>query len=600
MALPQVSLLASGWTVAAWTGEVLPRFEEYQRHCGSAEVLQSLEEFREVFFRRQRGPLRGLQQAIAKHAAVSAAGGEAWFLSKLLPALREWALEMPLLFAADPLLGNGVLRGPVAEGGNADTPAPEVLVYALPLLTTISSHADGVASAKRVALTRRQCRCVLALSFLGLQPRPFMHADPQARHWARLQDCSDADHDVGLIDWTALLEASVPCGVHRVACQLEYFAAWLEATGADPLRPSPAALDELVTFHRAALTTTRSVAWDELGDTAVVPLTASGSSPHVFGKQYIEGFKDADAHVDFANRQIMIGMLIPSCTQEEVMFSIRPELLLCLPLYTTLLDGEAGGVEGAATFATYSGYLRTFTYTGAASVAGAVHALHRVSPAVAPPRITYVVIMDAHVNCGRQFQSPESTRDLSKAFIAFDLAAREGGACRRIATGPWGCGAFHGDLGLKLLQQLAAVAGVNAGLCEEQERAGPGRREDAVALRYHTVHPELYDGIAGTMAHLGVSMHCALVWIAGYRGASFNLAAATAHELPWGDVAGAVEAEDGTCTATPNTLAWYWFRVLDECSDLVDPSSFTAFLICQLSDRVRATVARRDARGLPW
>ena len=41
---------------------------------------------------------------------------------------------------------------------------------------------------------------------------------------------------------------------------------------------------------------------------------------------------EASAHVDFANAKIHIGCIIASATQEEVLFSLRPELLVCFVL----------------------------------------------------------------------------------------------------------------------------------------------------------------------------------------------------------------------------------------------------------------------------
>ena len=44
--------------------------------------------------------------------------------------------------------------------------------------------------------------------------------------------------------------------------------------------------------------------------------------------------------VNFANRNFQTGKIIPSATQEEVLFCIRPELYAAMPICQRVLENE--------------------------------------------------------------------------------------------------------------------------------------------------------------------------------------------------------------------------------------------------------------------
>jgi hypothetical protein len=62
-----------------------------------------------------------------------------------------------------------------------------------------------------------------------------------------------------------------------------------------------------------------------------------------------KSIEDTDAYyqVDFANKYLHIHQIIPSCTQEEVMFSVRPECYLGIIICDVMLDHEAIIISGA-------------------------------------------------------------------------------------------------------------------------------------------------------------------------------------------------------------------------------------------------------------
>nr|CCC93125.1 putative poly(ADP-ribose) glycohydrolase [Trypanosoma congolense IL3000] len=191
--------------------------------------------------------------------------------------------------------------------------------------------------------------------------------------------------------------------------------------------------------------------------------------------------------VDFANRFIGGGVLSAGCLQEEIRFVTCPELLVSLLLCEVLLDNEVVFVSGAGAYSATGGYAKTFHFVGpqspdTVSTVGSkdvikFHEEHasfveRFPVAVAGAlqscpcfvRNSCVVAMDAMNFCvdpESQYLKKFVRREVEKAFTAFKGA--RGSALPLvhsglIATGNWGCGAFHGDRELKLLLQWCAAS----------------------------------------------------------------------------------------------------------------------------------------------
>ncbi|KAL9650724.1 hypothetical protein ABK040_001778 [Willaertia magna] len=138
--------------------------------------------------------------------------------------------------------------------------------------------------------------------------------------------------------------------------------------------------------------------------------------------------------VDFANCQIHIGQIIPSLTQEEVLFSCCPECFITLLNCETLNDDEVVIIKNVMRYSDYTGYSLTFKFNGLYEPLGRVHD---------------VLVVDA-TTCD-QFTTDMIKRDLNKAYMSFN-GIKEG-----ISTGKWGCGVFGGDLHLKFCQQICAI-----------------------------------------------------------------------------------------------------------------------------------------------
>eukprot|EP01126_Amoeba_proteus_P004650 TRINITY_DN11540_c0_g1_i2.p1 TRINITY_DN11540_c0_g1~~TRINITY_DN11540_c0_g1_i2.p1 ORF type:complete len:434 (+),score=94.24 TRINITY_DN11540_c0_g1_i2:247-1548(+) len=147
----------------------------------------------------------------------------------------------------------------------------------------------------------------------------------------------------------------------------------------------------------------------------------------------------AETHVDFANRFIGGGALENDFMMEEILFIVKPELIVSMALCSYMHDEEAIVISGAQQYSCYSGYAHSFTFEGD-------YDNRRSGP---PPRIA---AMDALQGFSKiQFNEGLIKRDLNKARIAFQGA-------HTVATGNWGCGAFGNDHVLKFLQQWLAAS----------------------------------------------------------------------------------------------------------------------------------------------
>jgi len=148
---------------------------------------------------------------------------------------------------------------------------------------------------------------------------------------------------------------------------------------------------------------------------------------------------DAPNFVDFANQDIHIGCIIPSLTQEEVLFSCAPEAFISMLINDRLRDRDVVVIKNVRRYCEYTGYLYSFRFTG----------FYKYS-------IFNILVIDA---CYMQhFKRKNIDRDMNKAYLGFLLCNS------KISTGHWGCGAFGGEKVSKFLQQLCAAVVANVDL----------------------------------------------------------------------------------------------------------------------------------------
>ncbi|CAF0991400.1 unnamed protein product [Rotaria sordida] len=151
----------------------------------------------------------------------------------------------------------------------------------------------------------------------------------------------------------------------------------------------------------------------------------------------MEDANEAQGFVDFANKHIHIHRIIPSATQEEILFSCCPEAFLSILMCDTLQDDEIVILRGCKRFIDYVGYADTFCYKG--------HYYEQN-----PTYIQDILVLDACYSS--HFTKNNIDRDLGKAWAAFEKSKDE-----IIVTGKWGCGVFGGDLIFKFLQHICVA-----------------------------------------------------------------------------------------------------------------------------------------------
>ncbi|BFU24165.1 poly(ADP-ribose) glycohydrolase, putative [Entamoeba histolytica HM-1:IMSS-B] len=146
---------------------------------------------------------------------------------------------------------------------------------------------------------------------------------------------------------------------------------------------------------------------------------------------------EMNVHVDFANKYLQIHKIVPSITQEELLFSVRPECLISLILFEVLLDNEAVLIKNTLHISLSEGYQQTFKWIGFCK-----------NQILKQPNI--ILAIDSVINSC--FGKENIDRDLNKCMIGFQCAGN------KIATGQWGCGSFGNDQLLKMAQQYMVLS----------------------------------------------------------------------------------------------------------------------------------------------
>lgn len=183
-----------------------------------------------------------------------------------------------------------------------------------------------------------------------------------------------------------------------------------------------------------------------------------------FRSEGIETCYDCASHVDFANEDLHVGAIWPSATQEEIIFSVRPELFVGILFCETMLDNEAILIHNSLQYSTCKGFTTSFKFTGLFEE---------------EQKGVTVIAMDAAMveslsDSAEQLALNSISRELHKSWTGFSAAPRG-----KISTGNWGCGSFGGDPVLKFLIQWmsASAAGRQLVYCcpgtgfEQQHRA---------------------------------------------------------------------------------------------------------------------------------
>merc|ERR1719158_1927894 len=141
---------------------------------------------------------------------------------------------------------------------------------------------------------------------------------------------------------------------------------------------------------------------------------------------------------DFANKFLGGSVMSYGNVQEEIRFSVCPELLALMPFCEVMADNESLLLIGAKQYASYEGYATTFKCTGPFEDSAPLDAKGR--------RDVQIIAFDALRFPGsmsvQQYEEENVRREFWKCDVAFTSRNSDD---RPIATGNWGCGAFGGN-----------------------------------------------------------------------------------------------------------------------------------------------------------
>lgn len=298
------------------------------------------------------------------------------FLAHGVPLLLEVALAMPSLFAG----------------------------VTVPILRTYSACGDGL-TRKSLTLTRRQCACLLAHSFLGSLKRP--------------ADVEPNDFRFTVVE----LFVGTAVSPNSATTFLNYFT----RLGRDGVP------DGEVTFERIGYKKGPSPwTWEANEKPLCAVALADGALEE----------STADVHAEFANAFIGGGVLTGDFAMEEILFLVKPELMVAMAVANRMVDTEAIRVSGALQTSLVAGYGADFAFAGD-------YDGRRKGP---PPTVCAI---DAIRGGGPAMSEPALLRDLNKARLGFEGAAE-------VATGHWGCGAFGNNHDLMFLKQWLAASEAGA------------------------------------------------------------------------------------------------------------------------------------------
>ncbi|UJR32570.1 hypothetical protein I4U23_020031 [Adineta vaga] len=300
----------------------------------------------------------------------------------------------------------------------------QFLTKTLPQMISLALNVDTICSQpppllrigsnRTVTISQRQAGSLLACAFFCLFPYQF--------HGQTYQS----------INFHLLFKSGPPWQLEKLKCLLHYFQRITEKMPKGVL-----------TFRRFALPNQWRPKWME-SQAPLCPI-------HIQTDATIE---DMHGHlqVDFANAFVGGGVMNTGIVQEEIRFTICPEMLISILLCEVMQPNECIFLIGCEQYVSYHGYAQTFQAKD-----------DYIDPTLIDNwgrKLSHVVAMDAicFSNPLDQYTTSNVHRELDKAYTCFRLPKSYEQSMYGVATGNWGCGAFRGDEQLKAIIQIMAAS----------------------------------------------------------------------------------------------------------------------------------------------
>ena len=151
--------------------------------------------------------------------------------------------------------------------------------------------------------------------------------------------------------------------------------------------------------------------------------------------------------VNFANRNFQTGKIIPSATQEEVLFCVRPELYAAMFICQRVYENEIIVISNTYKLMDNTGYLNSFKFKSLKEEIFTNNDFLKNDN-------EHILCLDATFKDHYLFKSV--LQDFSKFFSACEFCKNKNENAG-ISTGSWGCGAFWCDKTHKFWQQLVCA-----------------------------------------------------------------------------------------------------------------------------------------------
>ncbi len=230
------------------------------------------------------------------------------------------------------------------------------------LLPTISRWASDTAWASRplpllergragrVVLPRAWIRCLNSNAFL-LNTHCLASNSSSTPEEVRLRCERSGEDTFPKHSWVRVFsQPRCQVSIAKVTCLLAYFAFSSGTEAADGGQAEGVTVERLQS----------AAGFDDYWAVSSVPVDTRAVNVHT-GAMESTG---AEAFVDFANRFVGYRAIIPSMTQEEVLWCMAPELMPSSLICEAMTDDEAVVVRGVRRVSAYSGYLGSCRWEG--------------------------------------------------------------------------------------------------------------------------------------------------------------------------------------------------------------------------------------------
>ncbi|CAF0958393.1 unnamed protein product [Adineta steineri] len=275
-------------------------------------------------------------------------------------------------------------------------------------------------SNRSVTMSQKQVASLLACSFFCLFPNR-----SYSKHRNKFSSFPHAN-------FISLYKTGHPKNIEKLKCILHYFRRITEEMP-----------NGVITIRRFSLPKQYLPLWHK-SHTSLCDL-------HLTTSKKIEEVQNT-LQADFANKYIGGGVLGSGCVQEEIRFSICPEMLVSLLVCEVMEDNECIFLIGCEQYSSYRGYANSFQFDGDYRDTTLKDTWGR--------KWCHLVAMDAIYfrDPSKQYNMKAIDRELIKAYTSFYPLGRGPNYEFGIATGNWGCGAFNGDRYLKAIIQWMAAS----------------------------------------------------------------------------------------------------------------------------------------------